>query len=348
MQNIDNILQQYKIRLNRERWIKSALFGIFTGSCIAILCALICWIFGIKLLWIYILTFVATITATTVIYYFCKFKSSRSKLASRIDALGLEERVLTMTQLEGNNSYIACRQREDTIKSLQKFNASSIKIIIPSLMIIICCVTLILGISVVTVSMMSNISLIDLIRDHHKPVLSNFFHLIYSVNDSNKGIVYGNLEQTVKDAENGSIVQAVAMDGYVFVGWSDGYENATRIDKNIKKDIFVNAIFIAIEENEEQDKTLEEQQETNPNGGNSNYTDFNNQGNPINGAGNGRGDGAGAGSDNASNQVIDGSTYYGDEYGSSLSDAQDGVGSNNNLSNNEKDVIGDYFHNIQK
>lgn len=253
-----------------------------------------------------------------------------------------------MTQLEGNNSYIACRQREDTIKSLQKFNASSIKIIIPSLMIIICCVTLILGISVVTVSMMSNISLIDLIRDHHKPVLSNFFHLIYSVNDSNKGIVYGNLEQTVKDAENGSIVQAVAMDGYVFVGWSDGYENATRIDKNIKKDIFVNAIFIAIEENEEQDKTLEEQQETNPNGGNSNYTDFNNQGNPINGAGNGRGDGAGAGSDNASNQVIDGSTYYGDEYGSSLSDAQDGVGSNNNLSNNEKDVIGDYFHNIQK
>jgi hypothetical protein len=31
-----------------------------------------------------------------------------------------------------------------------------------------------------------------------------------------------------------------------------------------------------------------------------------------------------------------------------LSEAQNGVGSNNNLSSGEKDIIGDYFHNIQK
>lgn len=254
-----------------------------------------------------------------------------------------------MTQLKGNNSYIACRQREDAIKSLQKFNASSIKIIIPSLIIIICCVTLILGIGVTTASMISNVSLIDLIQDHHKPVLSNSFHLIYGVNDDNKGRIDGNLEQTIKSAESGTIVQAIAEDGYVFVGWSDGYENATRIDENVKKDIFVNAIFIIIEDNEEQDETLEEQQETNPNGSSSsNSTDSNNQKNPTNGNGNGQGDGAGANSDSASNQIIDGSTYYGDEYGNSLSEAQNGVSSNNNLSSGEKDIIGDYFHNIQK
>lgn len=126
--------------------------------------------------------------------------------------------------------------------------------------------------------MISNVSLIDLIQDHHKPVLSNSFHLIYGVNDVSKGRIDGNLEQTIKSAESGTIVQAIAEDGYVFVGWSDGYENATRIDENVKKDIFVNAIFIIIEDNEEQDETLEEQQETNPNGSSSsNSTDSNNQ-----------------------------------------------------------------------
>lgn len=171
--------------------------------------------------------------------------------------------------------------------------------------------------------------------------------MVYSVNDNSKGRVDGNLEQTIKNAENGTMVQAVAADGYVFVGWSDGYESATRIDEDVKRDISVNAIFVAIEDNEEQDETFEEQQEGNPNGGNS-PAGFNNKNDPTGGGGNGQGDGAGAGSDNASNQVIDGSTYYGDEYGSSLSDAQNEVGSNNNLSGGEKDVIGDYFHNIQK
>ena len=46
--------------------------------------------------------------------------------------------------------------------------------------------------------------------------------------------------------------------------------------------------------------------------------------------------------------MIDGSTYYGDEYSGSLSDAQDSMNSDSNLSGDEKGVIGDYFHNIQK
>lgn len=349
MQDINNILQQYKIRLAKEGWIKSILSGISTGACAMIICALICWIFGIKYLWIYILIFAAMTAITTVFYYFCNFKSSRSQLASRIDNLGLEERVLTMTQFKQDNSYIARRQREDTLNILQKFNKTSIKIIIPTLMIILCCVALIFGVGATVASLTSDSSLIGLIqeRNEQKNILLNSFHLVYSVNDNSKGRVDGNLEQTIKNAENGTMVQAVAADGYVFIGWSDGYESATRIDEDVKKDISVNAIFVAIEDNEEQDETLEEQQEGNPSSGNSPASP-NNQGDPTGGGGNGQGDGAGAGSDSASNQVIDGSTYYGDEYGSSLSDAQNEVGSNSNLSSGEKDVIGDYFHNIQK
>lgn len=268
-------------------------------------------------------------------------------MASRIDALGLEERILTMTQLKNDNSYIACRQREDAVRSLQKFNASSIKIIVPTLMIVICCIALILGIGVATASMMSNVSLIGLIQERYEPTLSDSFNLSYGVNGIG-GRIDGNLDQIIKRTENGTMVQAIAEDGYVFIGWTDGYESATRIDRDVKKNISANAIFVVIEDNEEQDKTPEEQQEANSNGGNGNPTGSNNQGDPTGGGGNGQGDGAGAGSNSASNQVIDGSTYYGDEYGSSLSDAQNEVSSNNNLSGGEKDVIGDYFHNIQK
>ena len=116
----------------------------------------------------------------------------------------------------------------------------------------------------------------------------------------------------------------------------------------MKKDVTVNAVFVEIEVNDEDDETEEEKGEGEGNGSNSNGQQQ--PGDPSDGSdsSDGAGDGAGAGSDAASNQVIDGSTYYGDEYGGSLSDAQDSMNSNSNLSGEERGTIGDYFHNIQK
>lgn len=350
--DISILLRQYKSRLIKERWINSAIRGASVGFFTTIICALICWIFGVKYWWVHILTFTAATVLTTVLFYFCKFRPSDCQLASRIDELGLEERILTMIHLENDQSYIAKRQREDAASALSKLNSSLLKITVSTSMVIICCVALVLGVGAATASTLTNTSLVDIIQrkqeeEEEEEVLQNTIHLVYGVKDDVGGHVDGKLEQSLLRGNNGAMIQAVAADGYIFIGWTDGYEYATRIDSNVQKDITVDAIFALIEDNEENDETLEEKIENNY--GNSNTVNQpNNQEDPINGDGDGRGDGAGAGADSSSNQVIDGSTYYGDEYGSSLSDVQNSMSSNNNLSGNEKDVIGDYFHNIQK
>lgn len=346
-----DLLKNYKSRLAKEGWLKAALCGMSVGFGADILCATAFWVFGIKLFWICILVFAAVTAIATPLFYFCRFKNSRRQVASRVDMLGLEERILTMTQFENDDSYIARRQREDAINALKSVNSSFIKIAVSASMVVACCVTLVLGVGATTVSAVADKSLMDLIREKQegKDAIENTFHLTYGVKDSVGGRVDGELEQTVKGGEAGKTVQAVADDGYVFVGWTDGYVDATRTDADVKKDLTVNAVFVEIEDNEEDDETVEEKGEGEQ--GNGSNSDGQPQpGDPSDGSDSSdeAGDGAGAGADAASNQVIDGSTYYGDEYSGSLSDAQDSMNSDSNLSGDEKGVIGDYFHNIQK
>ena len=346
-----DLLKNYKSRLAKEGWLKAALCGMSVGFSADILCATAFWVFGIKLFWICILVFAAVTAIATPLFYFCRFKTSRRQVASRVDMLGLEERILTMTQFENDDSYIARRQREDAINALKSVNSSFIKIAVSASMVVACCVTLVLGVGATTVSAVADKSLMDLIREkqEEKDAIENTFHLTYGVKDKVGGRVDGELEQAVKGGEAGKTVQAVADDGYVFVGWTDGYVDATRTDADVKKDLTVNAVFVEIEDNEEDDETVEEKGEGGQGNGNNN-DDQPQPGDPSDGSdsSNEAGDGAGAGADAASNQVIDGSTYYGDEYSGSLSDAQDSMNSDSNLSGDEKGVIGDYFHNIQK
>ncbi len=344
-----DLLKNYKSRLAKEGWLKAALCGMSVGFSADILCATAFWVFGIKLFWICILVFAAVTAIATPLFYFCRFKSSRRQVASRVDMLGLEERILTMTQFENDDSYIARRQREDAINALKSVNSSFIKIAVSASIVVACCVTLVLGVGVTTASALSNKSLITIIQRTETETDSSTFRLFYDVKDNIGGRIDGELKQTVNDGESGKIVQAVADDGYVFVGWTDGYMDATRIDVEVSRNIVVNAIFVEIESDEEEDVAEEEKREGNPGNKGNNGTPKDSE-NPKDGSsdGNGSGDGAGAGADAASNQVIDGSTYYGDEYSGSLSDAQDSMSSNGKLSGNEKGFIGDYFHNIQK
>ena len=73
------------------------------------------------------------------------------------------------------------------------------------------------------------------------------YSIEYFVNDNNFGSITGEVNQTVQKNSNGSIVTAVAKEGYRFVGWSDGVTTATRQDCNVVSDVNVSATFELIE-----------------------------------------------------------------------------------------------------
>lgn len=57
------------------------------------------------------------------------------------------------------------------------------------------------------------------------------------------GSIYGELEQTVAHGRLASRVEAIADEGYVFVGWSDGYHRADRIDGPVEESLEIYPVF---------------------------------------------------------------------------------------------------------
>ncbi len=69
------------------------------------------------------------------------------------------------------------------------------------------------------------------------------YSVIYAVNDENGGFIRGDAEQQISEGGDGKIVTAVALYGYKFEGWSDGYTGATRSEKNVWGDVTFTAKF---------------------------------------------------------------------------------------------------------
>ena len=59
------------------------------------------------------------------------------------------------------------------------------------------------------------------------------------------GSIEGEAVQTVQHGEDGSEVEAIPDEGYLFVEWSDGLETAKRTDTNVTADLTVSATFSA-------------------------------------------------------------------------------------------------------
>ena len=58
----------------------------------------------------------------------------------------------------------------------------------------------------------------------------------YRAEDSSEGWINGMTDQSVQAGEGTSSVEAIANEGYIFIGWLDGVETAVREDKNIQVD----------------------------------------------------------------------------------------------------------------
>ena len=330
------LFKKYYTRLMREGIIKSLLWSLVAGFTALFLSSAVLWFTVVELFWVSIVVFVLTTAASTVLFYYTKFKPTTKQIAMRIDSLGLEERILTMTELEKDESYIAMRQREDALKALERVNEKSLTIAIAKTLIIWICVAGVFGMGMFVVTVLSVNGILPSGRDWIEEVTTpepESFELIYEEPDKG-GYLEGELFQIVEEGGSGTPVVAIAEDGWAFSEWSDGKTDPYRVDINVKDNLTVKAYFVEVMDSGDGD------------GGGDEPTDLPLGEGQDDGEGPGQGPGAG-GEYEPSNQVIDGDTFYGYMYSGAYEETLESLAGNTEMPPELKQLIANYFEAIK-
>ena len=233
-----------------------------------------------------------------------------------------------MTELEGDESFIAVAQRNDTIKAMKTINAELLKFAVSAALIVGVAVSGLCAGGVTTAVAMTNKTADEVLGDAGQVIMPKAqYEFTYEV--EGEGYIEGDIFQVVYEGDATDEVVAVAFDGWVFSKWSDGVEDPYRSDANVVADTFVVAIFEQIEEGEgegepgegegegsEADRAEDEPGEGEGEGESSDE-------------GNGEGEGGqeGGGGWEASDMINDGNTPYGSEYGNMVEGAAGNSGS---------------------
>ncbi len=353
-------IEKLKSKIVRRALMKS-LFVAFTAGCVAnLIIAAIAYYNGGGYFWIgFIALAVVTAALTPVVYKF-RFRPNAVTIAREIDSLGLEERMITMRELEGDDSTIAIFQREDTFKALNAVDEKLILMSVPIWLVIVVSITLALSLATSTVSVLAANGVIkrggDVIEDIIGPD-PVYFELNYET-DGN-GIIEGDIFQLVKQGDDAESVFAVADDDWIFAGWSEAGEpwspssvrgvdvDPFRQDKNVNGDTTYVAHFIRadngadedpdhlgfMEANDATDKPPEEGE------GQSQRPSGDQEPEP----------GGIGGAYFPHNQVYDGETYYGGEtFVDAYQDAVEALDGDNDIPDERKRLVVDYYDIIEK
>lgn len=120
-------LTKYEKKLKIESIIFSIIFGLSIGFLSMLLCSVLLYFLKITSLLTLIIVFITTTITTIIIAYKTLYKPSLYHVAKRVDDLGLQERVVTMLELEGKDSAMIQLQRRDAKAKIEKVEAEDIK-----------------------------------------------------------------------------------------------------------------------------------------------------------------------------------------------------------------------------
>ena len=241
--------QRYFRRLSVEGILRALLLALASGACATFVSGIVTWFYiteniGLSL-GINIGVFLAGTILFTPIWYFAFFRPSEGKSAERIDRLGLEERMITMVELQGQDSVIANLQREDAKQNLQKVEPRQLKLKMPKKILLFLLIAFVCGTGTTVVAALgaagyiySGYETVDAIIPEEPLVYVN---VVYMSTDG--GIVEGEFDQRVVLGESTSEVFAMAEDGFEFVQWSDGLKDPARTDRNVQGDMEIWALF---------------------------------------------------------------------------------------------------------
>lgn len=125
---MENVLIKFKKKAKKQNIIKAGLCSVAISLLFIIPFLIAFWIMDYKYKFIICAgIFIVGVSVLFPVLYFKKFKYTEIQLAKKIDDLGLEERVLTMIELKDNNSFIAKKQKEDTLNVLKTVEANDLK-----------------------------------------------------------------------------------------------------------------------------------------------------------------------------------------------------------------------------
>lgn len=355
----EKIFKEYYNRLAKEGWLKALICGLIVAFATVFVSATTFWTFAIKQLWLVFVIFAVVAIGATLISYFVKFRPSTKDIARRVDALGLEERLLTMAQLQNDNSYIAMKQREDALNALKAVHAQDVKIAISAAMLVVLAISSIFSVGATTVYALSTNGKLpsggELLGVTKEEQVAEY-ELLYEETDG--GVIEGEIFQIVEEGQSASAVEAIPDDGYYFAGWvwiQEGKECSSedpyRLDENIRESMVFTAMFAELPDDGEEGEGEGEGEGESDQGENAPPQD----GQPSDGNGDqppppsgNEAEGGGGDMNEDNKQIINGETFYG---GSTLEDAEgqakDKMDGNENISDGEKDIVGDYYDTIR-
>jgi hypothetical protein len=368
---MNEVLKKYRGQLVKEGVIKASIYALLLAFTALAISALIFWMVDFKAVWVCAIIFVGVYFITTPIIYFARLRPSDKDIAKRIDKeFGLEERMLTMTELVGDDSYIANVQRQDAISSANKHSAKKIAVVAAAIVSVVggsvgaiigTTVAVTAGVGLTTVSILTAYDVIPsgkellVAAQEEEP---KYYTITYKF--EGQGELLGETTQTVKEGENASSVWAVpSQDGYwYFTGWSDGYNAPYRIDKQVSKDMTVTATFESIE-NEDDDIETDSADDVPADldlAGNNEDDDPDKKGGtpedpPTEEEAGNNSDQTSSGGfySYTSSYVIDGQTYYGGSvYENYYDEAMSELEDDDSIPDYIKEIIKKYYSNIKK
>lgn len=357
-----DLFKEYHAKLAKEGWLKALLCAWVVAFSVTIGVGIAFWYFGVGKWWLCLVVLAGVTSVAAPCFYFAKFRPSTKTIARRIDELGLEERLLTMTELENDHSYIATKQREDALSALKRVNSRLIKFAISVPLIIACSVVAVFGVGSATVSALAAEGVIpsgkDLIKKANEKA-PQYYEIAYIVEGN--GEILGNLQrdtdeetkeilkiyQTVEEGKDATPVVAIADSGWVFVGWSDGSDAQFRVDSAVTKSMEVKAVFEELEDPGDPDPDDSSEGDGSGSGSGEDQKpgdpdDSENKGDNPPGDKDVDGNGTGNPKGDDDTKINNGEDYYGDELDQSRQDAVDKA-NDGNASEGDKGIIGDYF-----
>ena len=247
----ESIFQKYYKKLAGEGLLKSFLLALTIALFVETVILLAFWFVGIKRYWLSAGISVGVFAALVPSLYFLFFRPDTKAIAKRLDSLGLEERLLTMNELQNDESYIAMRQREDAKQALAKIDPKNVKIVLSKTLLVLLIVSFVCVGSMTTVTALANNGVIpeNPLPDDEVLHPENYYTVKYVGLDYNHqnilamdtpdevgGMIEGADEQLIAKGERGDGVLAVAEPDWVFLGWGDGAEDPYREEEAVVVD----------------------------------------------------------------------------------------------------------------